>query len=302
MKIKTIPILLLLISMILAHEDYIGECYPWIVKENDFFYVKYYKSSRTPTDSTLKQYIEYFTDIYDTNGVIVKKAVPREKEHSYVDRPRIKNYYVDPTIHGVSVQDSIWYFTQILFPKNKNRGKPVLVEAISNSSKVTKQTQLNFGMFTRVMDHRLAVDDSLAIVLCSKLPYFSFGYSNEVSKDLYFYVLNKNSGKKLFEMSIGNAAYIYMFPQASQFLIDKNSAYISWISDKKVLKLAIFDLISFKLKIIDIEDINEGNTKPSIEIIGDNILFAYHTLKNLDDWDSSTIKTIIIKKPKDWHK
>jgi len=251
-------ILSIQISPILAHVDDSGDIHPRVtIKDKQF--IVYYKNS------IFKK--QYKTTIA-IDGKIIKSgevtsdlpadALPLKlpEEQTGINILRPDAYYVIPE----------W--------KRKHNGKPYILQL---KQKQQKRINLAWGKTKIDQVHGAAFSNNAYILNASRL--LPDDRDINTLSPFYFYVFSQESKKLIHTSKIGYPIRIYDFPRSSEVIHSNGYAYLAWMgsddNQKSILNLTQLNPATGKTVTRKICAGN-WNSSPSIGIIEDNILIAYH--------------------------
>jgi hypothetical protein len=272
---STLALLLFLVaSPLWAHVDDSGDIHPFVKVEGEQFAIYFYNSeSESKLKTTLGKDKKVIKD-RESVSAFPAESLPIElpEEQTGVNVPQADAFYVIPQWH------------------RKHQGKPFILRL-----KDHQKARISLEWHDLEIDevHGADFGDSYYIMVASKVipeeqePWDPYPF--------YFFAFSRESGKISKAVSIGDPIRIYEFPCASEVVFSGGHAYISWMGQgpKKntVLNLSKFDPSTGRITTKTISD-GHGNASPSIGIIGDQIVVAFHRPTNLTSYFGSGAKIV----------
>ncbi len=241
-----------------SHVDDSGDVHPRIVIEKGNFAV-YFNNNKTKKN--LKTTL-------DPSGKIIKARIPIL---AFPSQPLPLKLPEDQTGVNISKPDAFYVIPEW---HRKHAGKPHILKLKDGKKTVIK---IDWGDTEIDEVHGAAFEDKFYVLAASKvLPEERDPY---LLSPFHFYAFSKKSLKIHKSAEIGKPLRIYSFPQASKVSNNKGYSYIAWMGPNEdegpELYLSQFDPITGKIITKKISK-GHGNSSPSIGIINDKILIAFH--------------------------
>jgi len=246
-----------------AHQDDLGDVYPIVRVEGDKFVI-YFKNNAEKKN---------YKTVIGADGKVIS-----ERKHSEPIPLTVSPVELSEKEEGIKLK---WGDSFYAIPDwtRRHKGKPWVLK-IKNEKK--EKIELDWGRTGIALVHGAAIYEGGFVLCSSKHRTKKEDRKKDVPFWVYPFALNAFTpdGKSVSSHEIGIPYRIYDFPCDSSVICDGDGrAYIAWmggIEDRKpVVNLTRFVPETGKLETRRIAR-GHSNTSPSIGLIGDRILVAWH--------------------------
>lgn len=245
----------------LAHEDDMGDIDPDVRVENSNFVIYFRNSVLGEKGGSVVNKI--FKSILDKEGKII---VDRQQ---IVARPPVRPPHVDPKI-GKSV-DELMDLALLGTEKDRKKGEGTIYSTFTEDGH-EREIIGSKGQLAQI-NAKGFVAGAIVLAVSPKIPN-----EERMSRPLEFHSYDPDTTQRIHSARIGIPERIYSFPPVSNIVAHDSHAYMaSMIQSKEgnFLHLSRFnprtgDVVNKRVSL------GAGNSSPSIEVIGDKMLIAFH--------------------------
>jgi len=277
MNYKKISILAFLMCTLTSwgHQDDSGDVHPDVRVEGNRFTI-YFRNNREE---------QSYKTILEKDGSVISK---RKKS---TEAPKLKLPLPLPeNLQGINIQTEEAFY---VFPEweRKHKGKPFFLKIIRDK---TEKVYLDWDKTHIDEVHGAGITKEEVVITTSA----TRPKDDKKGWPFTFNSFDRKTHKRLHSSDIGVPTRVYSFPRDSNVAIYEGYAYVAWMGrngDELALKLSRFDPSS---GLVETRRISRGwgNSSPSIGLIDENLLIAFHRREIRIKDDKHTYQAEIVYK------